>query len=418
MQSRLFLCLFNTGLFFLFWGWCPAQAAEFTADLIVTSRESKIVYDLKVKDNRYRIEKVNGPGAIPSMPTIHDRSSRVSWGLNPVTKQYIEETDPARTLMMDPIAGWEAMRSSLKALPAGTGTVNGYTCHIFEYQHPGTARVANRVWVSYELNFTLKEISYAVNGDTTLVVQNIKQRPVDPALFKLPKGYARATFPGKVAPQKTRPLPAVTNALKGQAPWGRRIGAGGRIQVKFDPKRPVKIGFLNQGNSAASCTYTTYQKGDDHTPVKTGHIAMTRKGQRKKLSLGKNKRTEWVVIQGEKGLIYASMVNEKDPFTSDSYALQEGYLTVKGGQGISVAPERKLIITVSGDSQDSPDSEVFLICYQQQYTNKVFEEKIKIPNLQTKTWEFSPDQNIQTCEILVGKTGGIKYRVVQPAPAR
>lgn len=98
-----------------------------------------------------------------------------------------------------------------------------------------------------------------------------------------------------------------------------------------------------------------------------------------------------------------------------SYALQEGYLTVKGAQGISVAPERKLLIHVSGDSQDSPDSGICLICYQQQYKDKVFEEKIKIANNRTKTWTFSPDQKIQTCEILMGKTGGIKYRAEQPA---
>ncbi len=415
MQSAMFFHLIKTGLFFLCLGWCSAQAAEFTADLIVTAPGSEVVYDLKVKNNLYRIEKVKGLASVPCLSTIYNRTTRVSWGLNPQTNQYIEQADPADTLMMNPIAGWETMRSSLKAFSAGTENINGYVCQILEYRQPGETRARNRVWVSSELNFPLKEVSHAVNGDATLILKNIRQHPQDPTLFKIPKGYTRVTAPGKFPPKAVKHLPAVTSAIKGNAPWGRRIGVGGQLQVKFDPKRPVKMIFLNHDTTASSCTYTTYQKGDEHTPMQTGHISLSRKGQQKKVRLSQNKQTEWAIIQGEKGLVYVSMVNEKDPFLSDPYALQEGYLTVKNGQGISVDPGRPLIITLLGDSQDTPNSEIALICYQQQYQGKLFEKKMKIANNETKTWEFSPDQKIQTCEILVGRTGGIKYRTEQPA---
>ncbi|MCK5784670.1 MAG: hypothetical protein KAH06_09490, partial [Desulfobacterales bacterium] len=283
----------------------------------------------------------------------------------------------------------------------------------------GNTRVETREWVSSELGFfTLKEVIYALNGDATLALKNIKKGFVDPALFKIPPGYTKAETQAKAQKKAAGSLPAVTKAVKGDAPWGRRINAGGEINVKVDPKRPVKIVFFNRNKTASSCTYTAFCQGDAQTPVKTGHISMTRKGQRKEVTIKKNKKSERVFIRVDEGLIYTSIVNEKDPFSFDRYQPQDGYLTVKGGVGLSVSPARKLIITITGDYQDSLSSEFFLICFQQDYTDKVFEKKVQIANGETKTWEFLPDQQIKTCEIKVPKAGGIKYRVKQPALAK
>ena len=417
MKLKLSFPVMKTGLLLfliLFFGCCSVYAAEFTADLTITSPESVIVYDLKVKGNMYRIKKVKGLVSFPSLPTICNRATRISWGLIPQTNQYVEQTDPVKTIMMNPIAGWDFMRRELKATPAGTEAIQGYSCQILEYRRKGNTRVETREWVSYELGFTLKEVIYALNGDATLALKNIKKGFVDPALFKIPPGYTKAETPDKAQKKADGPLPAVTKAVKGEAPWGRRINAGGEIKVKVDPKRPVKIVFFNRNKTASSCTYTTFRQGDAQTPVKTGHISMTRKGQRKEVTIKKNKKSEWIFIRVDEGLIYTSIVNEKDPFSFDRYQPQDGYLTVKGGVGLSVSPARKLIITITGDYQDSPNSEIFLICYQQDYTDKVFEKKVRIANGETKTWEFLPDQLIKTCEIKVPKTGGIKYRVEQP----
>lgn len=115
-------------------------------------------------------------------------------------------------------------------------------------------------------------------------------------------------------------------------------------------------------------------------------------------------------------MIYANLVNERDPFFFDRYKLQDGYLTTKAWQamGIAVAPARKLIVTITGDCQENPNAEVSLVCFQQDYADKVFEEKIQILNGETKTWEFFPDLQIKTCEIKIGKTGGVKYKLEQP----
>ncbi|MCD4692086.1 MAG: DUF4412 domain-containing protein, partial [Calditrichales bacterium] len=156
MQSIISFQSLKTSLLFffiLFFGWCSVHASEFTAALLVTSSTSEIVYDLKVKDNMYRVQKVKGLEYMPSFPTIYNRSNDIAWGLNPQVKQYVEETDPAKTMMMNPIAGWEFMRKNLEVTPAGKEIIQGYSCQVFEFRQKGETRVSNRVWVSSELGF-------------------------------------------------------------------------------------------------------------------------------------------------------------------------------------------------------------------------------------------------------------------------
>ncbi|MEA2013702.1 MAG: VWA domain-containing protein [Thermodesulfobacteriota bacterium] len=193
MQSGISFKSLKISLFFLFtllFGHA-VHAAEFTADLTVTSPGSEVVYDLKVKDNMYRIEKTKGLSFIPSLPTIHNRATGISMGLNPHAKQYIEQTDPAKAMMMNPVAGWEFMRRGLEATPTGTETIEGHSCQVDEYRQPGDTRVTTRVWVSHELGFTLKEVQYALNGDATLTLKNIRKGSVDPSLFRIPPGYSK-----------------------------------------------------------------------------------------------------------------------------------------------------------------------------------------------------------------------------------
>ncbi len=170
----------------------PAQAAQFTAGLTITSTQGNFVYDLAVKDNLIRLEKTEGPMTVSPFPTIYNRSSGVTWGLNPQVSQYVEESDPVKTMMMNPVAGWEYMRKDMKGTPVGTETVEGYLCDIVEYREMGKDSVASRVWVSKELGFTVKEVTYGLNGNPTMVLSNIKEEPVDAALFTIPPGYTKA----------------------------------------------------------------------------------------------------------------------------------------------------------------------------------------------------------------------------------
>ena len=187
LQFVLITLCFPFSLFFNI-----AYAAQFSADLVITSPQAEYVYALKAAGDRIRLEKIKGPMTVPPFPTIYDRSSRVTWGLNTQARQYVEEKDPARTILMNPIVGWEFMRKDLKATPAGSETVEGYPCRVVDYRRPGDSRVSHRVWHSDELGFDLKEEAYAMNGTATMALRNIKQGPLDAEDFEIPPGYTLA----------------------------------------------------------------------------------------------------------------------------------------------------------------------------------------------------------------------------------
>jgi len=123
----------------------PAFSAEFSADLVITAPDSNYTFKLYVKDTMYRLEKVKGGMKCPPFPTIVNRNTGLTWGLNPQVRQYVEETDPVKTMMMNPLVAWEFMRKDMKATPAGEEMVEGYSCQLVEYRVPGESRVSSRV---------------------------------------------------------------------------------------------------------------------------------------------------------------------------------------------------------------------------------------------------------------------------------
>ena len=112
----------------------PCQAAQFTAELTITSPQGNFVYNLDVKDDLMRLEKTAGPMTVPPFPTIYNR---------------------------------------------------------VEYREPGTGRVAFRVWESTPLAFVVKTVSYATNGDATMALRNIQEGPVNDNRFAIPSGFTR-----------------------------------------------------------------------------------------------------------------------------------------------------------------------------------------------------------------------------------
>ncbi len=168
-----------------------ARGAEFSALLSITSSQDTLVYQLTVKDRVYRLEKTAGPADIPSAPTICDQENQVCIGLIPPEKKYIEERDPVKTMMMDPVAGWAYMRRDMDAVVVGQEPVAGYECQVIEYRKKGDSRVAGRVWFSEELGFVLREISYGINSSPVMELKNIIPGPVNPSLFKIPEGYSQ-----------------------------------------------------------------------------------------------------------------------------------------------------------------------------------------------------------------------------------
>jgi hypothetical protein len=174
------------------------HAAEFSADLHISGPQTNFLYKLRVIDTHYCLEKIKGPMTVPPFPTIINRATGLTWGLNPQMKQYMEERGPVKTMMMNPIAGWAYMRKDLEKTPAGAEKVQGYTCHVTEFREPGKSTVAARVWFSQKLDFIVKEVTYGLNANPVMELKNIKEGPVDAALFRIPAGYTKAGGPKTV----------------------------------------------------------------------------------------------------------------------------------------------------------------------------------------------------------------------------
>jgi Ca-activated chloride channel family protein len=193
MTSRGFTSVWNV-VFFLLVLLTPlfsSHAAQFAAELTVTSPQANFVYDLKVKDDLMRLQKIAGPMTVPPFPTIYNRKTGVTRGLMDQMRQYVEETDPVKTMVMNPVVGWEFMRKDMTGTTAGAETVDGYACDVVEYRESGKDVVAYRVWTSPALSFAVRTVSYATNGKATMALRNIEESPQDDALFSVPAGYAK-----------------------------------------------------------------------------------------------------------------------------------------------------------------------------------------------------------------------------------
>ncbi|MCK4791370.1 MAG: hypothetical protein KAV87_47000, partial [Desulfobacteraceae bacterium] len=112
-------------IFAFFAGVIPIHAAEFTADILITGPGDNYTFKLYVKDNMYRLKKVKGPMNVPPYPSIVNRGTGVTWGLNPQMRQYVEMKEIEKTFMMNPLVGWAMTRKGMTEKPGPVETVNG-----------------------------------------------------------------------------------------------------------------------------------------------------------------------------------------------------------------------------------------------------------------------------------------------------
>ena len=287
------LTLFLTGIL-----GANAPAAEFAADLTVTSPQDNFVYDLKVRGDLIRMQKTRGPMTVPPFPTIYNRDTGVTWGLNPQAQQYVEETDPVKTMMMNPIAGWAFMRKDMTATPAGTETVAGYVCQVLEYRKSGSTQVLNRVWVSQDLDFVVKEVAYGLNANPTMELKNIKAGPMDAALFEIPPGYTLAGGASgspnqKVKKQAKAKKPLTTKVLI-KPTSSRAIG--------LEPDRTIIITATGDDGSGAPATAGMKVLAKDKSTLLVETIAL-QKGESKTWTIPAEKTPYDLYLKGGQGQI-------------------------------------------------------------------------------------------------------------------
>ncbi|WP_319406575.1 VWA domain-containing protein [uncultured Desulfosarcina sp.] len=306
----------------------PSHAAQFTADLTITTPRENFVYDLKVKDNLIRLEKTQGPMTVPPFPTIYNRLTGVTWGLNPPLRQYVEETDPVKTMLMNPVVGWEYMRKDMTGTPAGTETVEGYPCEIMEYRAAGNDRVASRVWVSPDLTFTVKEVSYALNGNATMALRNIKEGPVDEALFKIPSGYTKAGPAADSSDRKSQ------KPVKAKKPLSTSvlIKPTSAHAIGLEPDRTITITAIGDDAGGAPSTADMKVLAKDKSTIISEKVSL-KNGETKTWEVPAEKLPYDLYLNGGKGQVRFTVEQR-----SDAPAGETKVLPVKVNEKSKAAP--------------------------------------------------------------------------------
>jgi len=401
-----------------------AQAAEFTADIFERIFNHDVTGKIYVKDDKYRMDLLDKKTKEKPVITV-DRKGGFTRLFNAEIKQYQEiKNFSFQAFMVDPFQSLEKWDSVLQKKKVGTESVAGYVCNKYEY-YDGTAKLAE-AWVARDLNFPVKmhiksgrsdgSIKVKTNiGDTIVKLSNIKKVSVNATLFEIPAGYAKAEKPKRPAGKKPVALSSVSGTVKGKAPWGRRIAVGGEMVAAVNPKQSVRLKVKNLVTEESVFTVKAFRQGKAINIDIPKTSSLKRKGETRDLLLGLQNKAEEVAVRVEKGLVVAMVTAEPSAFAREK--VKELFL-MGSGQGFFIDTKRKLSVTLTGDSQDGPDSEVKITFYKGSYKDKIVEEKFILKNKKSKSWEFAPDKKVQTLEVSVNRTGGVKFRLEQPAPVQ
>lgn len=200
--------------------WLPVHvfSAEFSADIVITGTGDNYTFKLQVRDNMYRLQKIKGPMNVPPFPSIVNRDTGVTWGLNDQMRQYVEMRDIEKTIMMNPLAGWAMTRKGLTEKSGPTETVNGYECETRLYTEAGKSEPAAKVWTSKKLNHIIRDERFGMNKNPVLELQNIQEGPVDAALFQIPAGYTKMDMGGGPGPKSANTAPKQASTASGKVP--------------------------------------------------------------------------------------------------------------------------------------------------------------------------------------------------------
>lgn len=220
MKNRTYFKLF-AGLLVsmaMIFCWLPAPvfSAEFSANIVITGPVDSYTFKLQVKDNMYRLRKIKGPMNVPPFPSIVNRDTGVTWGLNDQMRQYVEIRDIEKTMMMNPLVGWAMTRKGMTESPGPTETMNGYKCETRLYTETGKSETAAKVWISKKLNHIIRDERFGMNKNPVLELQNIQRGPVDSALFQIPAGYTKMDMGGGPGSKSAGTTPKQTSTASGK----------------------------------------------------------------------------------------------------------------------------------------------------------------------------------------------------------
>lgn len=377
-------------------------AAEFTAELYVSTPAERINVTLSVKDNLYLLKQLEGDFRILA---IVNRLSGITTALNPEEKQYKKLKSP-ESAFLNPIEAWENFAAQLEGKAAGTEMVGGYTCEKQTYSHPGQTEIVMEVWTSTQLGHFIKQVIKASNGENTLELKNIKEGPLDDSLFAIPAGYTEFVEPAQQTPS---PPSSITTAVTVAAPTGRRIAAGGKLKIAVNPAADVTVSMRNDFDDKSVWTLVPFKHGKELSS-RAKSFSQAKKWAEEKAEftsfVDPNSMPDTIVIQVEEGLV--SAVVEQ---TEAAGEVRDYYVRAPAAHGLGMKPGTASSIMITGDSQEGSLAAGKLTV--DRTGTKEGRETISfaVGNNETKSWTFTKEVKVGPLKI---DQGAVKVHIEQP----
>lgn len=166
-----------------------APAAEFTADMVITSKmgQGDMTGRAFVKGSALR-QELDTPIGVQT--TIIPSGAAVMYVLLPGQKMYMEI--PNTQVTLDSSEDLEAkMANQGKVTRKGSESIEGYSCDVYHIVYSDKNLGEGTIWVSSELNYPLKIHTVTPQDTATILYKNIRQGNLDNGLFSLPAGYKK-----------------------------------------------------------------------------------------------------------------------------------------------------------------------------------------------------------------------------------
>ena len=389
-------------------------AASFSADLVISEEGKTKTSQFFLLDDLYRLDVVEDGR---ELIILVDRTSGMTRILIPDEKQYREiKNDSFFSVINNPIEAYYRIRKDYEIRKAGSENIAGIACDKVILSDAGNDLMT--AWVAKAYALPIRIVNPATGDKFEL--KNIKEGRLDKAKFQMPAGYTQQEDPAKERARQEAALPFLTSTATGTAPWVRRIGPGGEMRVTVDPKKSVRIKFENFTQDESVFSIKGFRAG---APIDLDcqytSFSLKGKGRRDECLVGPQNNAEEISVVVEKGKIVANVFNRESSFSHEDKT--ETFFIATGiqdsGRSPKVDSKRQLRLSITSDSQDSPESTVKVSFYKdQEQKEKLDETDVTLKNGQIKTWDQPADKEIRYVGIHVAKGGGVQVIIEQPAP--
>ncbi len=181
-----FIKSFITTLILLMVFGCHRNPAveSFTADMVQEVNNQRVEGKLFVKGNKYRMDIKEGEAEISILVNRESGKHKVIMHSRKVAYEYLNTS--SKSLKNNPFEYFNYLLEKHSSRREGSEVINGYECRKIEVYKKD--RHLTTAWISKKLNWPIK-IEMAVKPKKDVILENIKEEPVEKNLFELPEDY-------------------------------------------------------------------------------------------------------------------------------------------------------------------------------------------------------------------------------------